>query len=191
MAKNIKISLTNKSIDSAIQKLNKIKKVLDKEKDSILEDLAKQTVDKAKDFYDSVEFKSNDKPTFDYKKTDKGYQVYAKGGSLLYDEFGTGDKGEASPHKLKNQFHLDPYNYHLLSTGQGTIRPASMLTPEKQASTGIRSGLYWTYKDPLTGEIVYTQGIPAGMFMYNTDVWLRENYKKIIKKKVDDAISKV
>ena len=185
MEKNIKISLTNKSIDSAIRKLNKIKKVLDKEKDNIFEDLAKQTVDKAKEFYNNVEFKSNDTPTFDYKKTEKGYQVYAKGGSLLYDEFGTGDRGQASPHPEKGKFSLNDYNSGI------TIRPASMLNAEKQAKTGIKTGLYWTYKDPATGEIIYTQGIPAGMFMYHTDVWLRENYKKIIKKKVDDAISKV
>lgn len=185
MEKNIKISLSSKSIDSAIQKLRKVKKVLDKEKDNIFEDLAKQTVDKAKEFYNSVEYKSNDTPTFDYKKTEKGYQVYAKGGSLLYDEFGTGDRGQESPHKLKSQFNLNAYN-----SGQ-TIRPASMLSPEKQSKTGIKTGLYWTYKDPVSGEIVYTQGIPAGMFMYHTDVWLRKNYKKIIKKKVDDAISKV
>jgi hypothetical protein len=183
--KRIKISLNDKSIDSAIQKLTKVKKALDKEKDNIIRDLAEQTVDKAKEFYSGVLFKSNNETEFNYKKTEKGYQVFAKGKSLLYDEFGTGDEGKASPHKLKGQFDLNDYN-----SGQ-TIRPASMLTPEKQAKIGIKSGLYWTYKDPVTGDIVYTQGIPAGMFMYNTDKWLRDNYKEIIKKKVDDVISKV
>lgn len=185
MEKRIKISLNSKSIDSAIQKLSKVKKVLDKEKDDILEDLAKQTVDKAKEFYSNLEYKSNDTPEFNYQKTEKGYQVYAKGGSLLYDEFGTGDRGNERRHPKKGQFDLKPYNSGV------TIRPASMLSPEKQAKTGIKSGMYWTYKDPISGEIIYTQGIPAGMFMYRTDKWLRKNYKQIVKKKVDDAISKV
>lgn len=185
MEKRLKVNLSTKSIDSAIQTLNKLKNTLDKENDNMLKDLAEQTVDKAKEFYAEVKFKSNNTPEFNYRKTEKGYQMYARGESLLYDEFGTGDEGQSQPHKLKGQFDLNDYN-----SGR-TIRPASMLSKEKQSKTGIKSGLYWTYQDPISGEIVYTQGIPAGMFMYNTDRWLRDNYKKIIKKKVDDVISKV
>ena len=159
--------------------------MLTKEMPSAIEDLAKQTKEKAEEFYNNVPFESHDRPRFYYEKTEKGYRVVAKGDSLLYEEFGTGDKGKASPHVLKGQFDLNPYN-----SGE-TIRPAKMLSKQKQSETGIKKGLYWTYKDPMTDEIVYTQGIPAGMFMYHADEWLKENYKKIIKEKVDDVLSKV
>lgn len=185
MGKRIKISLNPSDIDSTIRKLSKLKDNLSKEIPNVLEDLAKQTKEKAEEYYNNLPFKSNDKPTFRYEKTKNGYKVIAEGGSLLYDEFGTGDKGQASPHPEKNKFDLNDYN------SGATIRPAKLLSKTKQKETGIVGGLYWTYKDPVSGEIVYTQGIPAGMFMYHTDVWLRDNYKKIVKKKVDDVISKV
>ena len=184
MAKSIKVNLSPSSIDSAIKKLQVVKKAIDDDKDNILRDLAEQTKDKIEEYYNKLQFTSSDRPTFAVVKYGNGYKAIARGSSVIYDEFGTGDRGQADGHPWKGDFGLNPYN-----SGK-TIRPAKYLGKEKQQKTGINSGLYWTYKDEL-GNIHYTQGVPSGKFMYNADIWLRDNYKEIVKKKVDDVLSKV
>lgn len=185
MAKKIKVNLSQSSINDAIKKLTDIKNVIGKNKDDILKDLAEQTKDKIEEYYDKLQFTSNDRPTFAVVKYGNGYKAVARGKSVIYDEFGTGDKGQADGHPWKGEFGLNAYN-----SGK-TIRPvAKYLSKDKQAETGITSGMYWTYKDE-AGTIHYTQGIPSGKFMYNADIWLRNNYKEIVKKKVDDVLSKV
>lgn len=184
MAKKIKVNLSQSSIDEAIKKLTDIKDIIGKNKDDILKDLAEQTKDKIEEYYDKLQFTSNDRPTFAVVRYGSGYKAVARGKSIIYDEFGTGDKGQADGHPWKGDFGLNAYN-----SGE-TIRPARWLGKEKQQKYGITSGMYWTYKDE-GGNIHYTQGVPSGKFMYNADIWLRDNYKEIIKKKVDDVLSKV
>ena len=184
MAKKLNISLNPSSIDDTIKKLTEVKKVIDDNKDSMLQDLAEQTKNKMKEYYSKLQFTSSHSPTFAVMKYANGYKAIARGASVIYDEFGTGDKGQADAHPWKGDFGLNAYN-----SGE-TIRPARFLSKKKQAETGIKSGLYWTYKDD-AGVIHYTQGVPSGKFMYNADIWLRDNYKGIIKKKVDDVLSKV
>lgn len=184
MAKNVKINLSSSDINDAIKKLQEVKKVIDDNKDSILRDLAEQTKDKIEENYNKLPFASNDKPTFAVVKYADGYKAVARGSSVIYDEFGTGDKGQADGHPWKSDFGLNAYN------SGDTIRPASWMSKEKQQKVGINSGLYWTYKDD-AGVIHYTQGVPSGKFMYDADIWLHENYKKIVKEKVDDVLSKV
>ena len=184
MAKNIKINLNSSDIDKTIKRLEEIKKVIDDNRDSILLEVAERTKDKIEENYNKLPFTSNDRPTFAVVKYANGYKAVARGSSVIYDEFGTGDKGQADGHPWKSDFGLNPYN-----SGE-TIRPASWLGKEKQQKTGIKSGLYWTYKDD-AGVIHYTQGVPSGKFMYDADIWLHDNYKKIVKEKVDDVLSKV
>ena len=184
MGKNIKINLSSSDIDKTIKKLTEIKKVIDDNKDSILQDLAEQTKNKIEENYNKLQFTSNETPTFAVVKYANGYKAVARGTSVIYDEFGTGDRGQADGHPWKGSYGLNPYN-----SGE-TIRPAKWLSKEKQQKTGIHSGLYWTYKGK-DGIIHYTQGVPSGKFMYDADIWLHDNYKKIVKKKVDDVLSKL
>ena len=172
MAKSIKVNLSPSSIDSAIKKLQVVKKAIDDDKDNILRDLAEQTKDKIEEYYNKLQFTSSDRPTFAVVKYGNGYKAIARGSSVIYDEFGTGDKGQADGHPWKGDFGLNPYN-----SGK-TIRPAKYLGKEKYTFDEANS------KDD-------TQGVPSGKFMYNADIWLRENYKEIVKKKVDDVLSKV
>ena len=116
-------------------------------------------------------------------KTIDGYAILSSGYDVLYAEFGTGDEGQAKPHKEKSKYGLKGYNTgkHIRSVSEGN---------EKLASKGITSGKYWTYEKD--GKIIYTQGIPAGMQMFNTSNELRSNIiKKVLEEKGRDAISKV
>lgn len=116
-------------------------------------------------------------------KTANGYAILSSGYDVIYAEFGTGDKGQNRPHKEKSKYGLKGYN-----TGEH-IREVSE-SNEKLASKGITSGKYWTYEKD--GKIIYTQGIPAGMQMFNTSNELRSNIiKKVLEEKGRDAISKV
>lgn len=116
-------------------------------------------------------------------KTANGYAILSSGYDVIYAEFGTGDEGQNRPHKEKSKYGLKGYN-----TGEH-IREVSE-SNEKLASKGITSGKYWTYEKD--GKIIYTQGIPAGMQMFNTSNELRSNIiKKVLEEKGRDAISKV
>lgn len=116
-------------------------------------------------------------------KTTNGYTILSSGYDVIYAEFGTGDEGQNRPHKEKSKYGLKGYN-----TGEH-IREVSE-SNEKLASKGITSGKYWTYEKD--GKIIYTQGIPAGMQMFNTSNELRSNIiKKVLEEKGRDAISKV
>lgn len=97
-----------------------------------------------------------------YEKIDDGYKLIAEGPDVIYEEFGTGDKGQDSPHPDKSKYNLDDYNSGI------TIRSVNKLSPEKKEEHGLTSGKYWTYKKDESGEVKYTQGVPAGKEMWNT-----------------------
>lgn len=178
MAK-ITINLSQKSINDAIKQINDMKKETLRVNDLVAKDLADKTLDKMKEFYSMFPYKSNtDSPSFYVEKTENGYKAVIASASVAYEEFGTGDIGASDGHPWKGNYSLNPYN------SGSTIRPAD----DKSAKYGITSGLYWTYWNG--SYHVYTQGIPSGKFMYNSDIWLRDNYKEIIKQKVADALSK-
>ena len=101
MAKNIKINLDSYDIDKTIKKLKEVKKVIDNNKDSILQELAEQTKNKIEENYNKLPFVSNDRPTFAVVKYGNGYKAVARGSSVIYDEFGTGDRGQADGHPWK------------------------------------------------------------------------------------------
>lgn len=116
----------------------------------------------------------------DYRRTAKGYTIVAEGQDVIYAEFGTGDKGEQSPHPEKGKYNLNEYN-----SGE-TIRPADELS----AYYGINSGLYWTYVRD--GKFNITQGTPAGMQMFKTRNYIRKDgIKKASKRLVGDMLSKL
>jgi hypothetical protein len=77
----------------------------------------------------------------------EGYKVIARGPHVVFDEFGTGDRG------LYERKHPN--------------KPASYYNQGKYIRTNKNGGHYWIYKSPVTGTYVRTIGIPAGMYMYN------------------------
>lgn len=178
----IKVDLSLSSIQRAIKQLNNIDSKIQKIANLSGKELATKTLEEVKKQYSNLPFEStNENPTFRIEKTNEGYEILASGTGVIYEEFGTGDVGASNPHPNKNAYGLKGYN-----TGSH-IRPADKFSSYK---ADIKSGNYWVFKNRRTGDIQLTQGIPAGMFMYNSSEWLRDNYKDIVKQKVDDVLSK-
>lgn len=179
----IVVKLNSKSIKRASDKLRNLQKDLPSAMDEVTMELAKQTAEQIEKNYEAFPYKgqSGDLPTIGFAKYDKGWEAYAKGHSVLYEEFGTGDRGEKNYHPLKKRYALKPYN-----SGK-YIRQVSDYAQKKY---GLTSGNYWTYKNE-NGEIKATQGVPSGKFMYKSYVWAMKNYKKIVEEKVSDVLSKL
>lgn len=107
----------------------------------------------------------------------KGY-VALTGPNAVYDEFGTGEEGLASPHPMKETTsrRLNPYNSgpyvstHIDETGRH----------------------YWIYK-PNAGTGNYdkdgkTYGIPSGKQIYNASKDIRAKKDNIIRNRLNSAI---
>lgn len=115
-------------------------------------------------------------------KIENGYITGVTGTQVLYREFGTGTEGLNQPHPIKNQFPLNEYN-----SGK-TIRDVKITS---SAGSGLLLGeKYWTYKNK-SGEIVYTQGIPAGKEVFNASLAIKRARKSVIKEKVGAELSKL
>lgn len=83
-------------------------------------------------------------------RTDKGYRIIASGSQMIYDEFGTGDKGLMHPHIDKSRYGLNDYN------------SGSHIKIDKNGS------YYWVYYSEKDGKFTSSHGVPAGMFMYKS-----------------------
>lgn len=181
--KKINIPLTQKGIKDFKNKINNLISELPKVNDAILSELANLGQSEIeKNRASTIYTDGNDDYKIFKEKTENGYKVGARGSQVLYDEFGTGTEGLNAPHELKNNFNLKEYN-----SGK-TIRSAGInMKPE----TGILPGeLYWTYKGK-DGNIVYTQGIPAGKEVFNAEQTVKRKKQQIIKKKVGEVLSKL
>lgn len=179
----IRTKLNSSDLKDTIAKLKTLQKNLEKLEQELPKEIAERTSNKISDFYNQKGFVSAEAPKIGVEKTDKGYSAYISGKNVVYEEFGTGDVGFAKRHPLKDRYNLRDYN-----SGR-TIRSTDNLTKDFKVEHNIKDGLYWTYYEG--SQKVYTQGIAPGLFMYNTDTWLKDNYKEIIKEKVDDVLSKL
>lgn len=173
-----------KEISRMINSLNTLSSNINKLKTEIPKEIAEEGLKYLNSLYAS---KSKDNDTDDIHtsidKTANGYSIISQGKDVLYEEFGTGDEGARHPHKDKSKYGLKDYN------SGPTIRPVNPNNSALKAH-GITSGKYWTYEKD--GEIKYTQGIPAGMQMFDTSNYLRSGViKTIMKEKASDVLSKV
>ena len=173
-----------KEIVHMINSLNTLSYNINKLKNDIPKEIAEEGLKHLNSLYSS---KPEDNDTDDiHTSIDKnvtGYSIISKGTDVLYEEFGTGDEGARHPHKDKSKYGLKDYN------SGPTIRPVNSNNPALKAH-GITSGKYWTYEKD--GEIKYTQGIRAGMQMFDTSNYLRSGViKTIMKEKASDVLSKV
>lgn len=174
----------NFSVASTNKALRKFNKLVVKYKNELVKELATQGADVMQIFYDGKGFESDNKPAkIKAVKTKDGYEIRARGTGVIYEEFGTGDVGEANKHKISpTEFGLKNYN-----TG-ATIRDYFTLSDKLREEWGINSGMYWSYES--NGEYIFTQGIPAGMFVYDTSEWLHKNIKEIATQKAGEVLSK-
>lgn len=173
-----------KEIGRMINSLNTLSSDINKLKTEIPKEIAEEGLKYLNSLY---ALKPEDNDTDDIHtsidKTETGYSIISQGKDVLYEEFGTGDEGARHPHKDKSKYGLKDYN------SGPTIRPVNSNNPALKAH-GITSGKYWTYEKD--GEIKYTQGIPAGMQMFDTSNYLRSGViKTIMKEKASDVLSKV
>ena len=178
------MQVDTKEIGRMINSLNTLSSNINKLKTEIPKEIAEEGLKHLNSLYAS---KSKDNDTDDIHtsidKTANGYSIISQGKDVLYEEFGTGDEGARHPHKDKSKYGLKDYN------SGPTIRPVNSNNPALKAH-GITSGKYWTYEKD--GEIKYTQGIPAGMQMFDTSNYLRSGViKTIMKEKASDVLSKV
>ena len=111
----------------------------------------------------------------EYEKIDNGYKLIAKGKDVIYEEFGTGDRGEDDPHPDKSKYNLNDYNSGYFIMSVEDVGNQDLLDFLKEQ--GITSGKYWSYRK--NGERHFTQGVPSGKEMWNTR---NEMIKNIIPK---------
>lgn len=168
MKRILKMQLSAQSINETINQLKVISQNLEQASNEITKEMVEYTKERIQHHFDSRQ-NMDDFFDIDYEvdgevKGNKG-RAFAKGRSVIYGEFGTGDVGERSPHVIKQTtFGLKDYN-----TG-----------PSIQVNK--YGGHYWFYN----GDI--TSGIPAGMFVYKAMNDLKKEKAKICKKNVRDAL---
>lgn len=185
--KQINIPLTSKGIKNFKSKIDNLIKEMPKVNEEILSELAALGQNEIeKNRASTIYTDGNDDYKIFKEKTKNGYSVGARGSQVLYDEFGTGTEGLNKPHDLKDKFNLNPYNNRKGTTIRENTNPNSTATEK-----GIPiNGLYWTYKDK-GGNIVYTQGIPAGKEVFNAEKAVERKKKQIVSKKVGEILSKL
>lgn len=184
MSKIKKIHIDSKEIDDLINSLNILSRDLKKLSQDIPMEIAEAGLKYLNKQYATTPRDENiEDINTSISKTARGYNIVSSGKDVMYEEFGTGDKGQANPHKEKSKYSLKEYN------SGPTIRPVNPNNP-KLAENGITSGMYWTYDK--NGKIIYTQGVPAGMQTFKTSNYLRSGViKTILKEKASDVLSKV
>lgn len=171
--KTIKVPLSDAGLNDLISKLNTLKKGLEEADTKIVKNMADFVEGQVRANLDGTPYKDGNDDAVAYSdiKGNKA-EVGMKGSQVVYDEFGTGTEGANAPHPEKSKFGLKGYN-----TGPKI----------KVSKTGE---LFWLYKDK-NGDIVKTQGIPAGKQVFNASVLLKGKKIRIIKKEVGEVISKL
>lgn len=171
--KKIKLELSDKGIDDVIKKLNSLKKGFEEADKKIVKDMAEFVEKETSNNLSATSYKDGNEDATAYSQIE-GNKAKAgmRGSQVLYDEFGTGTKGANSPHPQKENFSLNAYN------------------SGKRIKVSKTGELFWFYRNS-SGELVKTQGIPAGKQVFNASVMLKGKKNQIIKKRVGEVISKL
>lgn len=169
MATDVIIDETN--IKDVIKALQELLSNVDKIADETMQEIAK----KGETYLDAryvTRFKDpniTDIST-DYRKSQGGYVLEAKGRDVIYEEFGTGDEGASHPHPNKSAYALNDYNSGSQIRDVSDYDENSYIYDDLR-DFGITSGKFWIYsKDGST--LYYTQGVPAGREMWDTRNYL-------------------
>lgn len=170
--KTIKVSLSEKGLDNLITKLNTLKEGLKEADNQIVKEMAKNVEDMVTNNINQTPYKDGNDETVAYSEINGNKAVAGmRGRQCVYNEFGTGTKGEESPHPEKGKFNLKGYN-----TGP-------KIRPDNNGNL-----VWWYFKD---GKPWYTNGIPAGKQVFKAANELRKIKGNIIKDKVGEVISKL
>ena len=179
MSKTINIGLSTEELNNLQKEVDNWAKMLDNASKNIVKDLSELALNNMQKIYGQSNFATSTPMDFSITGAEYDKKVAMSGEQALYCEFGTGTMGEQNSHPQKNEFGLNPYN-----SGK-TIR---MMTSELKTKKGIPiDGLYWTYRDE-SGNIVYTQGIPAQKEGYDSLKLISKKAPSIIRKRVQEAI---
>lgn len=180
MEYKIKVNLAKGELPDFINKLKTVKKETGSTNYKIRYDMIQVGKNTIKNSLGSNLFTPNE-PTKVYSQ--KGKEVGIKGSQSIYDEFGTGNYGEAKAHPLKGEYNLNGYN-----SGK-TIR-INKDNSTNATENGIPVGsLYWAYK--YQGVKYYTMGRPAGMHVYRASKNMQRKFRSISKKRVGEWLSKL
>lgn len=183
--KNIKVSLSEKSLSELRKKIISLKDELPKVNAKIVDKLAEHTLTEIQNNFSATDYQDgNEDVSFFKRGSGNKITVGTMGSQVLYDEFGTGTAGANDGHEMKGDFPLKPYN-----SGR-TIRQNKSDESNASANGIPVGGMYWTYKDK-NGQKRYTQGIPAGKQVFNASLSLNEEKSKIIKQEVSEVLSKL
>lgn len=171
MKRILKTQLSAQSINETINQLKVISQNLEQASNEITKEMVEYTKERIQHHFDSRQNIDEEFYNIDYKvngevKGNKG-RAFATGSSVIYAEFGTGEVGRKFSSSVRpTEFGLNDYN-----TGEYV----SQLTNEFGEH-------YWVYDGH------YTQGIPAGMFVYKAMNDLKKEKASICKKNVRDAL---
>lgn len=153
---------------------------LDKEMDELIKDVVENGETYLKALYSSKEEDPNiGEISTDYKKINDGYELIAKGKDIVYEEFGTGDKGLKHPHPVKSDYNLNDYNSGSFIMDVEDVKNDDMLN--LLAQNNITSGKFWRYRK--NGELHLTQGVPSGQEMWKTRNNLIKTIPEIVEKR--------
>ena len=171
--KTLKSNLSNNELNSLINKLQQLKSGLQKSGRKIVKDMSDFAKEQISQNLAATPYKdgNDDVRVYSEVKNEKT-KVGMTGTQVLYDEFGTGTKGQESPHPDKGKFQLRGYN-----TGS-------------KIKVSKNGDLFWIYKNS-NGELVKTNGIPAGKQVFNASILLKGKKNQIIKRRVGEVISKL
>lgn len=189
MTKLKKINIDTKDIDSLIKSLKNLGDSINKLPMVVTEEIANEGLIHLNNLYDTRTHDDNivDIST-NVKRATTGHQILSRGRDVIYEEFGTGDKGEQSPHPDKSKYPLNDYNSGSFILDVSDVGNSGML--EILAKNNITSGKFWSYRK--NGKSHLTQGVPAGMEMFKTGNHIKNNVvKKVLDEKVGDVLSKV
>ena len=189
MSKIIKVDIMSGEVDELIKKLENLKKSAEKVKDDMIDDFKKVGRDSITSALSSDPYLNDNSSNTSYYETEN--EIGVSGSQSVYDEFGTGTLGQNNPHPEKDSYGTPLNDYN---TGK-TIRPNAGINSSgfgitEASKRGIPlNGMYWTYmKD---GQKIYTQGRPAGAYVYKGKKAIVNSMKEINKKRVGELLSKL
>lgn len=169
MNKVINVSLNPDDISSVINKLENLEKDWSKLPDKLTKKIAEDGLHMLNAFYAVSNMDSDTGIETRISKISNGYAIIGEGDEILYEEFGTGEEGKASPHPEKSKYPLKPYN------------SGPVVSTHKDES-GYH---YWYYNGK-------TYGIPSGQQFYNTKEYIiKYGIKEAKDKLVGDILSKL
>lgn len=170
--KTIKCEISNQGIDSVINKLKTLKSGLKEADNKIVTEMGNFVKDQVTANLAATQYKDGNEDTTPFLEiTGNKAKAGMRGSQSVYNEFGTGTQGQNSPHPMKSNFGLNPYN---------TL---------KHPRVSKNGNLFWIYTK--NGEKIATQGIPAGKQVFNASILLKGKKNEIIRKRVGEVISKL